>query len=579
VPPTDTPTPSDTPLPSQTFTRTPSNTPPASNTPVPPSQTATATGGFVPLGERPELTLVPVTPPTDTAPTLDVTPTLFTAAPGTEVAGEFTLTPDLTTPRFATIQVTPLTAAATPTFLPTPPTLEVINPTTLPTLITLDPSTFSFALSTTDGVLNASAFSLPGDTVRFARNPVDPNRYATVDTSGLLYLVNDFSSGGRNRLTFSPFSDAAPPSAQQNNANVTQIAWSPDGRLLAFLVDTDSDDFRDNDLANDGVWYLEPQRIRETDPTYQLLRDCPPEPSCSIVNPGDGPYRWRSLHFEWNYQSNGILATVQLPEESRQAFIILDVVADPNYAQTRPPVYRYDFASWSQDGSSIIVSGANPVGQVGVWRINRQNGQEQLLFDGSAAGLWVQNAVERPGGQVVMLGSFGGPGSAMALYDASGTALTEPIGSAAPARVDWSPDRSAVLLVVPEGVAPRYYVAQVNGQVREITQEVAGALAVEWVQGQPPPGVNPAAPAATPTPAAPQYAIGQRVRVVIAQLNLRSDPSTVNPPLGTVNFGAFLTILSEPIPAEGLIWYQVGTDDGRSGYIAESVGDVPSISL
>jgi hypothetical protein len=178
-----------------------------------------------------------------------------------------------------------------------------------------------------------------------------------------------------------------------------------------------------------------------------------------------------------------------------------------------------------------------------------------------------------------MLGSFGGPDSAMALYDANGNALTEPIGSAAPARVDWSPDRSAVLLVVPEGGAPRYYVAQVNGQVREITREVAGALAVEWVQGQPPPGVNPAAPAATPTPAAPQYAVGQRVRVVIAQLNLRSDPSTVNPPLGTVNFGEFLTILSEPIPAEGLIWYQVSTDDGRSGYIAESVGDVPSISL
>lgn len=536
----------------------------------------------MPLGERPELTttLVPVTPPTDIPPTLDVTPTFFTAAPETEVAGQFTPTPDfMPTPRFATIQVTPLTAVATPTFLPTPPTLEVINPTPLPTLITLDPSTFSFALSATDGVLNGSAFSLPGDTSRFARNPVDPNRYATVDTRGLLYLVNDFASGGRNRLTFSPFSDNVPPSAQQNNANVTQIAWSPDGRLLAFLVDTDSDDFRDNDLANDGVWYLEPQRITETDPTYQLLRDCPPERSCSIVNPGNGPYRWRSLHFEWNYQSNGILVTVQLPDENRQAFIILDVVADPNYAQNRPPVYRYDFASWSQDGSSIIVSGANPAGQVGVWRADRSGGQERLLFDGSARGLWVQNAVERPGGQVVMLGSFGGPGGAMALYDASGNALTEIIGSGAPARVDWSPDRSAVLLVVPEGGVPRYYVAQVSGQVREITRDVAGALAVEWVQGQPPPGFNPAAPAATPTPAAPQYAVGQRVRVVIAQLNLRPDPSTLNPPLGTVNFGELLTILSEPIAAEGLIWYQVSTDDGRVGYVAESVGDVPSISL
>jgi hypothetical protein len=192
--------------------------------------------------------------------------------------------------------------------------------------------------------------------------------------------------------------------------------------------------------------------------------------------------------------------------------------------------------------------------------------------------LWVQHAVERPGGQIVMLGSFGGPASPMALYDASGTTLTEPIGSTAPVRVDWSPDPSAVLLVVPEGSIPRYYVAQVSGQVREITQDVAGALAVEWVQGQPPPSANPAAPAATATPAAPQYAVGQRVRVVVEQVNLRSDPSTVNPPLGTVNFGAFLTILSEPTAAEGLIWYQVNTDDGRTGYVAESVGGIASIS-
>lgn len=526
------------------------------------------------------MSLVPVTPPTNTPgipPTLDVTPTIQTAAPGTEAAALLTPSPAQTTPQFATIAVTPLDVATTPTPFPTPPTLESINPTVLPiNNINFDPTTLSFALSTSGGALNSSAFSLPGGAASFARNPVDPNRYATVDTSGLLYLVNDFAGGGRTRMTFSPFSADAPPSAQQNNANVAQIAWSPNGQLLAFLIDTDSDDFHDNDLANDGVWFMEPARVTETDPTYQLLRDCPPEPSCAIVNPGDGPYRWRSLRFEWNLQSNGILITVQLPEENRQAFIVVTVPGqDPN---VRPPVYRYDFASWSQDGNSIIVSGANPAGTVGVWRVDRSGGAEQMLFDGSSRGLWVQNAVERPGGGIVFLGSTGGYGSVLSLYDGAGNALSGAIGSAAPERVDWSPDRSAVLVVVPEGGIRRYYVVQAaNGSIREITSDVAGALAVEWVQGALPPAVNPAQPP-PPTAAPPAFAVNERVRVVATQLNLRPAPTINNEPLGTVNFGETLTVTGEPVDADGFTWYPVTTEDGRSGYVAESIFGEPGIS-
>ena len=563
--------PTNTLIPTQTHTLTPSST----ATSIPPSNTPTE--GIVPLGERPELTisLIPVTPPTNTPgipPTLDVTPTIQTAAPGTEVASVITPTPDLTTPRFATIAVTPLNVPATPTLLPTPE-LETIN-TAAPPEINFDPSTRSFAISTDGGLLNTSAFSLPGGAASFARNPVDPNRYATVDTSGLLYLVNDFAGGGRNRMTFSPFGPDVPPSAEQNNANVVQVAWSPDGNYLGFLIDTDSDDYTQNDFPNDGVWYLEPQRVTETDPTYQVLRDCPPELGCNIVQREGEPYRYRSLSFEWNYQSNGMLITIQLPEENRQAFIIVSVPGqDPN---VRPPVYRYDFASWSQDGNSIIVSGANPAGTVGVWRVDRSGGQEQLLFNGSANGLWVQNAVERPDGQVVMLGSTGGPTGVMTLYDVNGNALSQPIGSAAPERVDWSPDRSAVLLVIREGDLRRYYIVQATGDAREITAAVAGALAVEWVQGAPPPSLD-SVPAASATPPPDVFAVGERVRVVATQLYLRPTPTINNDPVGALNFGAFLTIAGAPVNADGFTWYPVTTEDGQSGYVAEMIGDVPGI--
>ena len=81
-----------------------------------------------------------------------------------------------------------------------------------------------------------------------------------------------------------------------------------------------------------------------------------------------------------------------------------------------------------------------------------------------------------------MLASPDGPDSAQALYTAQGQALTGPIGSRAPTRVAWSPDRSAILVVIAEDVGTRYYVAEVEtGSIREITAQVAGALAVEWV--------------------------------------------------------------------------------------------------
>jgi hypothetical protein len=540
----------------------------------------------VPLGERPELTitLVPVTPPTETPgepPTQNVTPTIFTAAPGTEVASQFTPTPALTTPQFATIAVTPLDIPVTATMTSTPPTLEVINPTLLPTPIPFDPSTRSFALSTEGGTLSTSAFSLPGGAAQFARNPADPNRYATVDTRGLLFLVNDFAGGESERMMFSPFSVFEPESAQTNNANVTQITWSPNGQYLAYLIDTDSDDFRDNDLGNDGVWYMEPARITETDPTYALLHDCPPEPSCLLVERRDEPYRYRSLSFEWNNQSNGILIRVQLPDEGREAFVLVGPSSNPDYARVRPPVYRYDYASWSQDGNSIIVSGRSADGQtVAVGRIDRSGNLIEFIPAANIGLAWTQDAVEGQNGQIVMLGSPAGAGSPLALYNASGTALTAPIGSAAPERVDWSPDHSAVLLAVREGDALRYYVAQVNGEVREITADVAGALAVEWVQGAPPPSSVPAPEAVPPTPQTGAFAPGQQVTVVYPNgLNLRAQPSLLGEVVGGVFAGEVVTIISGPQTGDGITWWYVQSADGINGWIAESIGGVPGISV
>jgi hypothetical protein len=89
-------------------------------------------------------------------------------------------------------------------------------------------------------------------------------------------------------------------------------------------------------------------------------------------------------------------------------------------------------------------------------------------------------AVQRPNGGVVALGTTGAGG--WRLYDANGSALTGEIGTSAPARVAWSPDRSAALVVTVENGGARYFVARPNGGVAEITAYAAGTLAVEWVR-------------------------------------------------------------------------------------------------
>ena len=47
-------------------------------------------------------------------------------------------------------------------------------------------------------------------------------------------------------------------------------------------------------------------------------------------------------------------------------------------------------------------------GRIGIGWLNPDDGTEQVIIDGTNIGLWLQNAVEQPNGQIVALGSTGG---------------------------------------------------------------------------------------------------------------------------------------------------------------------------
>jgi hypothetical protein len=292
------------------------------------------------------------------------------------------------------------------------------------------------------------------------------------------------------------------------------------------------------------------------------------------VDRAGGPFQYRSLYFEWNYTSSAILVTVYLPEENRNAFMIVLPTPAANPGQM-PAVYRYDYAAWTFNEQQIVVSGRSPSGQMILGYVNPFDGQEIVVLDGTGR-LHLQNGVQYQGRIYALGAPLGDPNAPLRIISQDGVFLTEPIGSGRPERVEWSPDRSAVLVVVPEttptGIARRYYVARVDNAVpQEITAQVANALAVEWVLGTP--------SLTTPLPPAPTFAPttevlfapGEQVRVVTTELNLRTGPALNFGTIYSLGFNDVVRITGAPVEADGYPWYPVRTAINEEGWVAARI--------
>jgi hypothetical protein len=521
-------------------------------------------------------TIIPVgEPPTPTpqeiaqVPTQDVTPTFVTAE-----AAIATLPPASPLPVEGSPQ-------AQPTFTPTiPPTVAIsvtlagiVTPAPLP-----DPLTFilpnieqrAFAIST-DGGLVSTGFALLNDTVLFERNPRDPNQFVTTDSSGNLYLTG-VNGAGAYRPDMSPFSVFIPASRAENNAYVAAARWSPDGQYVAFIV-------AGRQLANDGVWFFQPGFT----PPLQLLVDCPSPgfPGCGIVNGGVNPDLWESINLDWSPSSDAILVTINIPSEGRRGLIVLQPTSNDRARDNRPPVYRYDYGTWTRDGSRLLVSGRAPDGRNYVAWLNRDGSFSEMLYEADFNGLWMGFANQASNGQVYALGApggAGGPGEPLRIYAMNGQPLTGAIGEGFPERVEWSPDGQAVFV---QGNG-RQFIARVDGTVVEITQQVAGTRAINWVQGGLPPSEEVAPPPQVPIPLGviegSEYQPGQQLRVYTIELNMRTGPGTGFP--FARNFlatGEYVAILAGPVEAEGIRWWQVQTADGVVGWVAGAINGSPTL--
>jgi hypothetical protein len=534
------------------------------------------------LGTREAVPTVPPTftpffrsSPTNTisAPTQNVTPTLITATPGADSGIINTLIPSTPEPQFN---------APTSTFTPQPtlfqPTVAV-NPDLL--VAPIEPPTTGQSTFTTvgagayqydvglGGVFSFNNIQLSGGVSLFAPNPVDPSSFMRTNQFGML-LYKPIGSPNETVMNNIPFFDGfTAPSSEGNKNRVLEIDWSADGQRLSFRIDTPHG--LDNGAA--GVWFWQPSiGDDQTGPTYQIIRDCvePGYTPCQFVSGSNASF-WKTIGVEWspNPGSYSVLLTLNLPQEGRNALAITQAVRDANYSQQAPTFFRYDYGYWLNNGQRIIVSGRRPDGRVIIGTVNSALTGEEVILDASSIGLWVQNAVQRPSGQVVALGRPGdaNSGGPVALYDSNGNAISAPIGSVAPEDVRWYPDRSAVVV----SVQGRQYTVRVDDGIINDTTDLArnpsfgsgggGSSAIPQgvIQGS-------------------EYLPGQQMRIITTNLNIRQDPSTGSLIQGGLVQGDYIAILAGPYDSEGFQWWKVQTATNIVGWIPGKINSTPTIA-
>lgn len=566
---TNTPTVTNTPVPSATTTPTPTNTPT-----TPPLPTLTSSPQVQPTSTlSPDqltqiwanvtaTTAARITPSVE--PTRDITPTLVTPNPETGIVSTPVVIVSSPVP-----DVPPSTAFPTPTNAPTvDPVIVPVRPTiAFPPPAPPSFTTFSggaLVFTTNGGIAGVSGVPVPGGDVSFiSYNPVFADSYVRVDTRGMVYMVPPGSTT-EGTYTFAPFFDGFDvASASENKNRVIEARWSPNGQQFAFIIFSPPG----TDHINDGLWFWQADQSGATDPSYQIIRDCI---ACGIVNPTN-TFNWRSRSLQWANDNVAILVEFDLPDEGRGGVGVVYAVRDANAGATGPTVHRYDYGAWANDQSRIVVSGRRPDGVVIIGTIGRDGGGEQVVFNASGAGMWVQDAVQLPDGRFVALGREGDANGPMRIVDQNGSALTGDIGTGPPSQVEWSCDRSAVS-VVANG---QRYIATISGDVREVPN-VAANFTCTRAPAIAQPVSNAPAPENLPSGvvANSRYQPGQQLQIYSTVINIRTFPSTDSGFAGNaLSLGEYVRIVAGPYPDPNgrYIWWEVTTASGVTGWIAGSI--------
>lgn len=429
-----------------------------------------------------------------------------------------------------------------------------------------DESGRAFALSVTENGIQLGEIQQNfGGTIDVDYNPADPRRWARVDNFGILRFVDlgnpEITEGV---YTFSPFFEGfEAPSPEENKYFVRDVAWSPDGRMLAFY----SENTAISDL-DQGLWFWQPVQELATDPAYQLMRPCPNY--CETAGVASDYAGWDILDFEWSNDNSTILVTTNAFEYSRRALTVRFAQrVDPPPATVAPTFLLFDYGHWDNSGQQIIVSGNSPDNTVVFGTVDRAGGNPIVTLASEIGMAWVQDAVQQSDGSLLMLGSSLNASAPLQIINQEGLALTPPIGNSAPDSVVWSPNKTAVLL----RIGTQTFVASINGTVYDITAEIEGSPNIDWVNGALPANFI---SVSLPTPIAEgeflpeetpeiidgrEFTTGDLLRVSEGVLDIYAEPIDTANIVGSLVLGDELIITDTPLISGDISWYRVQTLD------------------
>ena len=472
--PTRTTTPSRTPTHTTTpsFTRTPTHTPPPTET-LPPVPSATYT---------PRATLPP-------APTATPRPSdTFTPFPSP--------TPNLTQ-TWAVAQLPPqATPTRTPggiyTLTPTPSPLPTNTP--LPASATPEGggSFYDPNAPVADGALPVAPVGPAGQS---GGPPLPEQAQVVVSYAGqvvpILQLPDGisagppiasgeaFATGGGQVAAVSGarvlYINGAPLSVSPSSAyglhpnlRYGDVAWSPDGRYLAFLVEA-LDPYAFNGIDT-GVWVYD----AASGQTWQVFRNTYAGQAEQLAD------QRRALRVTWAPNGLALAITVETPLGLGTVFLPVDHAA--NDAVNAIP---YADATWTPDSRALIVSGPTWNGSSVIGRVELNAQWTYTEYQNQARnGLVMRAAAQLPDGWIAFIGSPVGQ-SAYALYvvpaaaDAPATRVSAPIYGQFVA-AEWNAGRSAVLLTVQSAGQPHTWIVRTDGAAQEVNLSGGAFSAAHW---------------------------------------------------------------------------------------------------
>ena len=253
------------------------------------------------------------------------------------------------------------------------------------------------------------------------------------------------------------------------------LAWSPDGRWLAFRVDPADPATYPAAGFNEptGVWIYDAQGAT----SWHVFRNGYAGQVAQLHE------QRRAVGMRWSPNSDALIVTVETP--LGRGSVPIAVGHDVNQFVD---ALHYADATWSPGGGALIVSGATWEGLSVVGRVALDEARTTTIFLTEAAtGLHMQAALELAGGRIAFLGSAT-PGS-FALY----ATRTAPDGIQVPeiARLSppmpgqvlaaaWNPGRTAVLVAAQDGAARRLWLVRTDGAAQDITPAAGAPDLAGW---------------------------------------------------------------------------------------------------